>query len=99
MQNFCGLLKDGLLFGAEGGDLSCESLDAAGSAFHEEFFAWGRCQELGAATVVCVLLFEDETLLFEGVDDAGHGGWAHLLGGGQVAEGDGAAEDDNGEGG
>ena len=34
-------------------------------------------------------------LSFEGVDDAGHGWWPHLLGGGEVAETEWSAEDDD----
>lgn len=53
----------------------------------------------GTAAIVGVLFFEDEALLFEGVDDPRHGGRTNLLGGGEVAQGDGACEDDDGESG
>ncbi len=74
-------------------------MDPAATAFHEESLSrWCR-RETCAAAVVCVPLPENEALLFEGVDDPGHGGRANLLGGSKVAEGDGPSEDDDREGG
>lgn len=98
-QDFCGFLKCGALFVAECGDLLRQCSDPTCAAFHQELLS-GRCRgEQGAAAVVCVLLLCDEALLFEGVDDSRHGGRADLLGGGEIAQGDGASEDDDGQGG
>lgn len=80
---------------AERGDLLRQCSYPACAAFHQELLS-GRCRgEQGAAAVVCVLLLRDEALFFEGVDDSRHGGGADLLGCGEVAQGDGATEDDD----
>ena len=76
----------------------CQGLYATRAAFHQELFSAWRCREKGAPTVVGVLLFSDETFFCEGIDDAGHSGWADLLSRGEVAQGDGPSEDDDGKG-
>jgi len=83
----------------EGGDLLCQGTYAAGTTFQQELLSGWRCGEEGAAAVVCILFLENEALFFEGVDDPGHRGRANLFGGGQIAEGYRAPEDDDGEGG
>ena len=76
-----------------------QGTDPALTALHEQLSAGGRCGEESAAEVDCIWLLDDETLLLEGVDDAGHGGRANLLGACEIAQGDGTGEDDDGEGG
>jgi hypothetical protein len=98
-QNLCCFLKSRALLAIERGDLFCQCADAAGAAFHQELLSGGSGGDECAAAVVCILLFEDEALFFEGVDDACHGGRANLLGCCEVAEADVASEDDDGEGG
>jgi hypothetical protein len=98
-ENLRGFLKGGPLLVIECGDLFCQRADSASASLHQEFLSdWGGGEE-GAAAIACVLFFQDEALSFEGVDDSRHGGRADLLGGGEVAERDGACEDDDGEGG
>ncbi len=45
------------------------------------------------------MLFDDQTLLFERIDDARHRGWADLFGSGEIAESHRAGEDDDRESG
>ena len=47
---------------------------------------------------LALAVFFDQAFRFERVDDAGHRRWTDLLGVGEVAEGDGAAKDDDREG-
>lgn len=84
---------------AEGGDLLCQGTHTAGATFHQELLSGWSCGEEGAAAVVCILFLENEALFFESVDDPGHGGRANLFGGGKIAQGYRASEDDDGEGG
>ena len=81
----------------ERGDLAGEGADATFASGEQETLAGGGCGEQRDAGVVDAGGAGDEGLCGQGVDDARHGGRGDLLGAGEVAEGDGAGEDDDGE--
>jgi len=78
-------------------DLTRERIDPAFSAFHQESFSSRSSGETDTAAVGLVAPPGYEHLSFKGVDDARHGWWPHLFGGGEVAEAEWSAEDDDGE--
>ena len=71
--------------------------NAAVAALDHELPALECRGEMNEAGVFFIFGFRDEGLLFQGVNDARHGGRADLFCFGQVAECDGAAEDDDRE--
>lgn len=77
--------------------LAREDAHAAGSPSLEERLAATSGGDADDAPVVGIGDAGDETHAFEGADEEGHGGRPDLLGGGQGAEGDGPAEDDDGQ--
>ena len=91
-------MKCGVLFAAECGDLLRQCAHATGAAFHQKLLPGRGGGEECTAAVVFVLFSCDQPLFFEGVNDARHRWRANLLGSGEIAEGDGASEDNDREG-
>jgi hypothetical protein len=87
-----------LVMRAEDCDLSRQGADAASTRLEEQALAFHGGGEADDASIARTGALCDEALGFERVDDAGHRRWTDLLGIGETAEGDRAAEDDDREG-
>jgi hypothetical protein len=94
-----GVVEGLLVVAREDLDLVGEGADAAVAGLEEQAFALCGCRKLNGTAVFGARGLFDEALRFEGIDDASHGGRAYLLRVGELAEGEGAGEDDDGEGG
>jgi hypothetical protein len=94
-----GAAERGLLSGRERGNVRCEGLEAPVARAEEKAFAFESGGEANGASIGEGGGFNDEALGLKGVDDAGHGWGTDLFSLREMAEGEGAGEDDHGESG
>lgn len=88
-----------LLGGRQGGDMRGEGLEAAAARAEEQAFALESGGDANGASIGGVRGFDDEALGLESVDDAGHGRWTDLLSLSEMAESEGAGENNHRESG